>query len=110
MMPISLQPSVTPASIDGLSAQSQSRDSETIQALSFEDALKVEEKKLQLEQETNALSVAAAMAMIQSTVKDTSIKNEAIKTTGPTNPKTAPAIVAATTIKINIFAAGFNLY
>jgi len=49
-------------------AKSQSGDSETTQSSSFAEIFKVEEKKLQLEQESNALSIAAVLATIQAPV------------------------------------------
>ncbi|HQV63309.1 MAG TPA: hypothetical protein PKV19_04850, partial [Anaerolineales bacterium] len=65
MMPLSLQPAIISVPSDGLPAQSQTKDSESTQALSFGEVLKVEEKKLQQEQETSALSIAALFVTIQ---------------------------------------------
>jgi flagellar hook-length control protein FliK len=65
MMPLSLQPAIISVPSDGLPAQPQTKDSESTQALSFGEVLKVEEKKLQQEQETSALSIAALFVTIQ---------------------------------------------
>ena len=64
-MPLSLQPAIISVPSDGLPAQPQTKDSESTQALSFGEVLKVEEKKLQQEQETSALSIAALFVTIQ---------------------------------------------
>jgi hypothetical protein len=62
-MSLSLQPAITASPLNGLPAQPV--DSAATQPLSFGEVLKVEEKKLQQEQENNAQSVAALLATIQ---------------------------------------------
>jgi hypothetical protein len=62
-MSLSLQPAITASPLNGL--PTQPIDSAATQPLSFGEVLKVEEKKLQQEQETNAQSVAALLATIQ---------------------------------------------
>ncbi|MFN8383457.1 MAG: flagellar hook-length control protein FliK [Anaerolineales bacterium] len=65
-MSLSLQPALPSSPIDGTSAPS--RDGGTLQTPSFGEVLKVEEKKLQQEQETAASSIAGLFAKIQQPV------------------------------------------
>lgn len=62
-MSLNLQPALPSSPIDGTPASS--RDGGTLQTPSFGEVLKVEEKKLQQEQEVNALSIASLFAKIQ---------------------------------------------
>ncbi len=62
-MSLSLQPAVSTSPVNGLPAQSV--DGAAPQPLSFGEVLKVEEKKLQQEQEISAQSVAALLATMQ---------------------------------------------
>ncbi len=107
-MSLILQSTATFSHLDGLSTQSQSKDSETIQSISFGDVLKVEEKKLQQEQETNALSVAAVLMTIQPPVitetiskSDVSGDNATVKVNAQTAPTTASVNSASTTPQQN---------
>ena len=63
IMSLNLQPALPSSPIDG--APASSRDGGTLQTPSFGEVLKVEEKKLQQEQEVNALSIASLFAKIQ---------------------------------------------
>lgn len=93
MMSLGLQPSVSPVPSNGLFVQS--RDSETIPARSFGEVLKVEEKKLQQEQETNALSVAAMFATIQPPAMPESIPGLDVSVeSGTTKPAAQTALIA----------------
>ena len=62
-MSLSLQPAVSTSPVNGLPAQPV--DGAAPQPLSFGEVLKVEEKKLQQEQEISAQSVAALLATMQ---------------------------------------------
>ncbi len=95
MMPLSLQPAIPPAPLDGLSTPAQSRDSESLQTLSFGEVLKVEEKKLQHEQETSPQSIAALFVTIQPPVMIQSISgffDGAENVPNQTNDQTAPTV------------------
>jgi len=94
-MPLSLQPAIISVPSDGLPAQPQIKDSESTQALSFGEVLKVEEKKLQQEQETSALSIAALFVTIQPPVALDSIPRLDSSTDGAStqsNDQTTPTI------------------
>jgi len=108
-MSLILQSTAAFSHLDGLSTQSQSKDSETSQSISFGDVLKVEEKKLQQEQETNALSVAAVLMTIQPPVitetiskSDVSGDNATVKVNAQTAPTTASVNSASTTPQQNV--------
>lgn len=105
-MSLSFQPTVKSSQVDGLSAQSQSKDSETSQPLSFGDVLKVEEKKLQQEQETSALSVAAVLATLPLPAVTQPIpglnpdnRNGTIQSPAQTSPAVASVRSAATPLQ-----------
>ena len=107
-MSLILQSTAAFSHLDGLSTQSQSKDSETIQSISFGDVLKVEEKKLQQEQETNALSVAAMLMTIPPPVitetiskPDVSGDNATVKVNAQTAPTTASVNSASATPQQN---------
>ena len=94
-MPLSLQPAIISVPSDGLPAQPQTKDSESTQELSFGEILKVEEKKLQQEQETSALSIAALFVTIQPPVVLDSIPRLDSSTDGAStlsNDQTTPTI------------------
>ena len=94
-MPLSLQPAIISVPSDGLPAQPQTKDSESTQALSFGEVLKVEEKKLQQEQETSALSIAALFVTIQPPVVLDSIPRLDSSTDGAStlsNDQTTPTV------------------
>ncbi len=95
MIPLSLQPAIPPAPLDGISIPAQSRDSESLQTLSFGEVLKVEEKKLQHEQETSPQSIAALFVTIQPPVMIQSISgffDGAENVPNQTNDQTAPIV------------------
>ena len=94
-MPLSLQPAIISVPSDGLPAQPQNKDSESTQALSFGEVLKVEEKKLQQEQETSALSIAALFVTIRPPIALDSIPRLDSSTDGAStlsNDQTTPTV------------------
>jgi len=94
MMVSGLQLPFQSSPLDGISAKSQSMDSETIQSLSFGEILKTREKQLQQEQEVSASSLAAALATLQTlsiamqSVPNIEISNNTAKVDAQTNAAT----------------------